>query len=88
MTVSAINPFLPPPPAVGTSYGNIMDMFFNTLSDAQKQVIWSNFLTANNLTDPVAPGQEQLLLTYINQQIAANLIFIPASTNAAFTGRN
>lgn len=81
MTVSPINPFLPPPPAVGTSYGNIMDMFFNTLSDAQKQVIWSNFLTANNLTDPVAPGQEQLLFTYINQQIAANLIFVPASTN-------
>ncbi len=81
MTVSAINPFLPSPPDVGTSYGNIMDAFFSTLSDGQKQQIWVNFLKANNLTDPVPPGQEQLFLTFIQQQIASNAVQVPSYVN-------
>lgn len=81
MTVASINPFQPLPPAVGTSYGNIMDAFFSTLSEAEKQAIWVNFLAANNLTDPVPPGSEQLFYTYINQLLASQQILVPVAKN-------
>lgn len=83
MTVSPINPYLPPPPDVeSTTYGKIMDAFFSTLSDAQKQTIWVKFLTANNLTAPVPPGSEQLFLTFIHDAIMDTQLFVPVSTNA------
>ncbi|MBS0636991.1 MAG: hypothetical protein JSS12_05730, partial [Verrucomicrobia bacterium] len=81
MTVASINPFQPLPPAVGTSYGNIMDAFFSTLSEAEKQAIWVNFLAANNLTDPIPPGSEQLFLTYIQQTLANQQLFVPTFVN-------
>lgn len=83
MTVSPINPYLPPPPDVeNTTYGKIMDAFFSTLSEAQKQNIWVKFLTANNLTAPVPPGSEQLFLTFIHDAIMDTQLFVPVSTNA------
>lgn len=73
MTVSAINPFLPPPPDAGAStYGDILDSIFGNLSAADKQKIWVKFLTDNNLPQPVPPpGSEQLFLTYLNQVVTS-----------------
>lgn len=85
MTVSSINPFQPLPPAVGTLYGNIMDAFFSTLSEAKKQQIWVKFLTDNNLTEPVPPGLETLFLTFIQQIIVSNEVQVPTFVNDALS---
>lgn len=68
MTVSVINPFLPPPPEPNDSlYGKILDAVFGHLNKAEQQKIWVDFLTLNNLTEPVPPGDEELFYTYLNQ---------------------
>lgn len=68
MTVSVINPFLPPPPEPNTSlYGKILDAVFGHLNKAEQQKIWVEFLTLNGLTEPVPPGSEELFYVYLNQ---------------------
>ncbi len=89
MTVSAINPYEAPPPAIGSLYGNILDAFFSTLSDAQKQEIWVGFLKTLNLpadtpigSVPVNLATQQLFYTFIQQLIAQKeMSIIPTATN-------